>query len=57
MSDTSLHEVVQSGYYEKQFTLKNDCAIKQTPVPLLGGLSAKVEFEGTPNGRLFMCWK
>ncbi len=54
MSDTSLHEVVQSGYYEKQFTLKNDCAIKQTPVPLLGGLSAKVEFEGTPNGRFIL---
>jgi len=54
MSEYSIKEVVQSGFSEKQFTLKNDCAIKQIPVPLLGGLSAKVEFDGTPNGRFIL---
>ncbi len=51
LSDGFWEATVVDNYVDKQFTLKNNCGVKERPVPLNGGLSAKVEFEGNPLGR------
>lgn len=47
LSEESWETTVVDNYVEKQFSLKNNCAVKSRPVPLNGGLAAKVEFEGS----------
>lgn len=47
LSEELWETTVVDKYVEKQFTLKNNCGVNSTPVPLNGGLAAKVEFEGS----------
>ncbi|HOZ35779.1 MAG TPA: hypothetical protein PLK55_02245, partial [archaeon] len=47
LSEESWETTVVDKYVEKQFTFKNNCGVNSKPVPLNGGLSAKVEYEGS----------
>jgi hypothetical protein len=51
LSEGAWETTVIDKYVDTQFTLKNNCAVGERPVPLNGGLSARVEFEGNPQGR------
>ena len=50
LSEGMWETTVVDKYVDTQFTLKNNCGVNSRPVPLNGGLSAKVEFEGNPLG-------
>lgn len=50
LSEESWETTVVDKYVEKQFTFKNNCGVNSKPVPLNGGLAAKVEFDGSPLG-------
>ncbi|MFA5745844.1 MAG: hypothetical protein WC932_03205 [archaeon] len=50
LSEIMWETTIVDYYADTQFNLKNNCAVGERPVPLNGGLSAKVEFEGNPLG-------
>ncbi len=50
LSDTSWETTVVDKYVDTQFTLRNNCGVNEMPVPLNGGISAKVEFDSNPLG-------